>query len=164
MKFFASVDYLIDKLSQFILVLVVFLMLLLKVYSIAVRPMGISHIWLDPLLRHLVFLAVFLGGALATGKGNHIAIDIIGKVLEEKKLLVLAGILKGVVFLTCTLVTLWLAVVAVGVAQVEFQYGRKVFLGIHSGYLLSIIPLGFFIICYRFFYQFLKTLFENRKK
>ena len=58
-------------------------MLFFSVLTILLRWFGQSLEFVEPFVRHLVFLSTFLGGVLATGRGTHIGIDIIGKLLES---------------------------------------------------------------------------------
>ncbi len=136
-------------------------MLLISVMSIILRWFSLSLHWTEPLVRHLVFLSTFLGGALATGRGTHIGIDIIGKYFEAKKLDHLAIWSNRLITLSsfCTLV--WLTKSSLDFMTIELKYGKPVFWGISSGYLVGIIPFGFTIIGYRFFFLFLSSFFTE---
>ena len=59
-------------------------MMILSITGIVLRWFNIAFLWIDPLVRHLVFICTFLGGAIATGRGTHIGIDIIGRLLESR--------------------------------------------------------------------------------
>ena len=83
---FLKFDQAIDDGSSFLLVVSVVLMLFLSVLNIFLRWGNTTIHWVEPFVRHLVFLSAFLGGVLATGRKNHIGIDIIGRWLEIKKL------------------------------------------------------------------------------
>ena len=73
-----KLDEWIDNFSSWLLVISVVLMLFLSVLNIFLRWGNTTIFWIEPLVRHLVFLSAFLGGILATGRKNHIGIDIIG--------------------------------------------------------------------------------------
>jgi TRAP-type C4-dicarboxylate transport system permease small subunit len=157
MKFFRAIDQGIEKVAIFLLVSGVGVMLTLAVLTIVLRWFNASFLWLDPLVRHLVFTTTFLGGVVATGRGSHIGIDILSKALEaqEKHLALLR--LKRLISLVSCLTLAWLTLASWNFMQVEFEYGRAAFLGIHSGFLVGIIPVGVSLIAYRFFYVFLST-------
>ena len=71
-----STDKFIEKISISLLVVCVLSMLLLSVLNIFLRWFNTTLFWVEPLVRHLVFLSAFLGGVLATGNRSHIGIDI----------------------------------------------------------------------------------------
>ncbi len=150
-----GIDELIEKLSSWGLVFCVFGMLSISVLSIVLRWFSTSIHWSEPFVRHMVFMSTFLGGVLATGRGTHIGIDIIGKWLESKGKSDVSIWIQRVIALAsfCTLV--WLIVASKNFMVVELKYGKPVFWGIPSGYLVGIIPFGFGLIAYRFFWLFL---------
>ena len=140
-------------------------MLLFSLLTIILRCVNINYPWFESFVRHLVFFATFLGGVLATGRGNHIGIDILGKYLEsshrENQLKLVRRIINLISF--CTLI--WLISASIDFFKVELKYGKIEFLGIHSGYLVGIIPFGFSLIAYRFFYKFISSFgFKNPRE
>lgn len=145
----SKVDLGIDKSCRVALAVAVALMLSLTIMNIVLRWMGQSLLWVEPLVRHLVFVSAFLGGALATGSRSHIGIDILPRVLEAKGLTVARDKLIKFIAFFSFLVTLGLTWAGILFAQQEFQYGKPAFLEIHSGVLVSIIPVGFAIIALR---------------
>ncbi len=160
MKIFSTLDFLIEKSISAILVVFIVSILFLSCSSIVLRWFQYSQLWIDPLVRHLVFFSTFLGGVLATGKGTHIGIDLIGTYLEHHKLSVAAQIIKIIVCTVSVATLVWLVVASINFSQIELQYGKAVFWGIESGYLVSFIPIGFGLIGYRFFYILLVTVQE----
>ncbi len=158
LKPFRAIDSFIEEFSKLALLVTISTMLLVSVLSIILRWLNTGLTWADPLCRHLVFIATFLGGALATGRSTHIAIDIVGKILETKKMEKSRRYLEaGTSLLSCgTLV--WLAVASWNFMKIELEFGKIEFLGLHSGYLVGIIPVGVGLIAFRFFYNFLKRI------
>lgn len=156
-KFLKIIDQSIEKLTVVLLVTGVALMLSFSLMTIVLRWFESSFLWLDPLVRHLVFLCTFLGGVMATGRGSHIGIDIVSKTLEvqgrERWLLPIKRLISLVSFVTL----LWLIQASYLFMTIELEYGRASFLGIHSGVLVGIIPVGFALIAYRFFYLFMAS-------
>lgn len=160
-SFFKKIDLGLEKSSQFLLVLSVALMLALAVTTIVLRWFNLSYPWLDPAVRHLVFITTFLGGVVATGRGTHIGIDILSKYFETKKNWQALLWMKRFISLVSCVTLIWLISASRDFAVIEFEYGKEAFLGIHSGYLVSIIPVGFALIAYRFGTLFLLSLFES---
>ena len=156
-KLFKIIDQSIEKLTVVLLVAGVAMMLIFALMTIVLRWFESSFLWLDPLVRHLVFLCTFLGGVMATGRGSHIGIDIVSKTLEvqgkENWLIPMKRIISLVSFLTL----LWLIQASYLFMTIELEYGRASFLGLHSGVLVGIIPAGFALIAYRFFYLFIAS-------
>lgn len=164
MKVIFALDKFIEKITSVTIIAAVFSMLLLSVLNIVMRWFGSSFLWIDPLVRHLVFASAFLGGVLATGKGTHIGIEILPKILEtkegqEKKLMAI----KAFIALVSSAVLIWLVKASYDFVLTELQYGKEAFLGIHSGFLVMIIPIGFGIIAIRFILQFFKIIAHPTK-
>ena len=163
MRILEQLDFIIEKITSTLLVLFVVMILFFSCGSIVLRWTHSSQLWIDPLVRHLVFFCSFLGGILATGKGTHIGIDLIGKMLESKKLYTWVGVIKIVVSFVSVFTLIWLAISAIEFAEIELRYGKDVFWGIKSGILVSVIPVGFSLLAYRSLYIGIKAI-ENLVK
>ena len=162
MKLLALLDKAIDCSSRHLLVLSVFSLLFFSLAGIVLRWWNMPLPWIDPLTRHLVFLSAFLGGCVAVGSGRHITIDILERHLES------AGKHRQIKILGCflplatSLILLWPAFSSLAFIRMELTYGKEVFWGIHSGFLAALIPLGFSLMAYRFFFLSLHSFFANR--
>lgn len=150
-KIFASIDRFIEKTSSILLMISVVSMLFFSVLNIFLRWGNLTLYWVEPFVRHLVFLSAFLGGVIATGRKNHIGIDIVGRWLESKEDKRLFNFTQRLILIVCIGTTYWLTLSATSFMKTEFEFGREVFWGIHSGFLVGIIPFGFTLIGYRFF-------------
>ena len=154
-------DYALEKIAFYILGTCLFGMLFFTLFNIVARWFGTSFLWIDPLVRHMVFLSAFMGAVMATGKGNHIKLDIVSRALESfnkqkaKKVVDTLGALAAVV--ACY----FLFLAGKDFALVELEFGREAFLGIHSGWLVSIIPFGFAFIGLRFITVTLKNFLKD---
>lgn len=157
-------DSALDKISFYAIVISVALMLSLTVLSILLRWFNMSLLWIDPLVRHLVFLSAFLGGVLATGKDNHIRIDLISKVLENYKKENLVLWINRFNYTIAMVATYLLAKAGIDFAKVELEFGKEAFLGLHSGILTSIIPVGMGLIFLRFLLRLLLTFTKESNK
>ena len=158
-KVILGLDQAIEFLTKFLLFIVVMGMLFLSVTSIFLRWFDTSYAWMEPLIRHLVFISAFLGGVLATGRGTHIGIDILSKYFETIKDYRKLRVLKIISSLAACITLTWLAYASWGFVQLELEFGRNVFWGIHSGVLVGIIPVGMGLITYRFFAKLFTYLF-----
>ena len=148
-----SVDNFLESITKKALVVCVVTMLFFSVLNIFLRWFNQTLFWVEPLVRHLVFLSAFLGGALATGSRSHIGIDILHRWLEGKSD---SRIAKGIFYLTSFIsigTCAWLVYAGIEFMKVELEFGRTVFWGIHSGVLVGIIPFGFLLICLRFIFN-----------
>ena len=132
-------------------------MLFFSVLTIFLRWFGQSLEFVEPFVRHLVLLSAFLGGVLATGRGTHIGIDVLGKILESIHQHFLCSQLKRLISLASFAVVCWLVVASIHFVKMEMEFGRETFFGLSTGMLVLIIPFGFTLIAYRFFYLFIAS-------
>jgi TRAP-type C4-dicarboxylate transport system permease small subunit len=153
MKLFVVFDDLLERVSRYGLVASLFMILGLSVFAIVLRWLGSSLMWIEPLVRHLVFLSAFLGGSLATSKNVHIKVDILTKLLERSHSKIIHWIHKNLVTLFCLIVCVVLTKSGWDFYLVEKEFGAPGFLQIHSAYLVGIIPVGMGLIALRFFNQ-----------
>jgi TRAP-type C4-dicarboxylate transport system permease small subunit len=119
------------------------------------RWFHINFSWIDPFVRHLVFLGTFLGGVIATGKGNHIGIDLISKFLEVKGYHRAQKHIARVINIFSFTVLVWLVKASVDFTKVEIQYSKPEFWGIPSSFLVAMIPIGVALIATRYLALFL---------
>ena len=129
MRALIYVDRCIGTACKLALVCCIFLIISLALLGIILRWWGTGWPWIDPLVQHLVFLSAFLGGAVATEKGSHIAIDIGARSLEAKQKWGLYRLHKRFILLICFLGLIWLIVVSCQLTSLEWKYGRANFLG-----------------------------------
>lgn len=153
MKFFTAFDNILEKISRIGLVACLFIILGLAVFAIVLRWLGSSMMWIEPVLRHLVFLSAFLGGSLATSKNVHIKVDLLTKIVELSKSKIIHWIHRNFISLFCFVVCLTLVKSGWDFFLVEKEFGAPGFLFIHSAYLVFIIPFGMGLITLRFFNQ-----------
>ena len=157
MKIFKTLDNIIEKICGYSLVISILAILIFSSLTIVLRWFQINLMWIDPLVRHLVFLSTFLGGVIATGRGTHIGIDLVSKIVEVKGWKKTQVNINRIIFLSSALSMIWLFKSGLDFARVEFEFAKIEFFGISSGYLVSIIPVGMALIAYRFFAMFIET-------
>ncbi len=140
-----------DSIIKKTIVLVVFVMLGLSVLGIVLRWFQLPLNWIEPLVRHLVFLSAFLGATLASASARHISIEILAKYFEAGgNTRVLKNLNKAISVITC-LALVFLMQSGFDFFQVEKEYGSDIFFGLHSSTMVFIIPLGFALILVRSF-------------
>jgi TRAP-type C4-dicarboxylate transport system permease small subunit len=156
-----KIDQLIERISYYGLIFAIALMLSLSIMTIVFRWFGITFMWIDPLVRHFVFFSAFLGGALAISKNSHIKIDIAGKLIEHLKNKTLDKALQILLATIGVGAVSWMAHASYKFALVELEFGKEAFLGISSGQLVLLIPIGFVLMAYRYFFIMFSTLFAR---
>lgn len=153
MKIFSIFDEILDRFSRYGIVVCLFSILGLAVFAIVLRWIGSSMMWIEPLVRHLVFLSAFLGGSLATSKNVHIRVDLLTKLIELTHSKMLLWFHKNLISIFCLIVCVVLAKSGWDFYLVEKEFGAPSFLSIHSATLVGIIPFGMGLIALRFFNQ-----------
>jgi TRAP-type C4-dicarboxylate transport system permease small subunit len=151
-------DDALEKVSRYGLIISLFVILVFAVLAIILRWIGHSVMWVEPMVRHVVFLSAFFGGSLATSANVHIRVDLLTKAIEASKSKKLLWLQHNLLALFCFLVTLVLTFSAYDFFKVEQEFGAPAFLNIHSSYLVGIIPFGMGLICLRFLNQLILGL------
>lgn len=156
-----KLDWAVEKFSSYILVASILAILFCSSLSIILRWFQINLSWIDPFVRHLVLLGTFLGGVIATGRGNHIGIDLISKILEVKGYDKTRIVVNRIILFSSGLVIIWLIKAGMEFAKVEMEFSKIEFWGIKSGYLVAMIPIGLGLIAIRFFTLFILSFEKN---
>jgi TRAP-type C4-dicarboxylate transport system permease small subunit len=147
-----KIDWAVDKLSSHLLVVSVLVILVFSTLSIVLRWFHINLQWIEPMVRHLVFVCAFLGGVLATGKGTHIGIDLVGKFVEAQNWHNLKTWIARLIMFSSFGVLLWLIKAGIDFTIIEREFTKDAGLGVlQSGDLVAIIPIGLSLIALRFF-------------
>jgi TRAP-type C4-dicarboxylate transport system permease small subunit len=163
MKFFVVLDETLDKVSRYSLVACLLIILTLAVLAIVLRWLGSSVMWIEPLVRHLVFLSAFLGGSVATSKRVHIKVDLLTKLVEKSHSKILKWFHSNLISLFCFIVCFFLTKAGWDFFLVEKEFGAPAFLNIHSSYLVAIIPFGMGLIGLRFLNQLMVGILQGRE-
>ena len=160
---FKKIDTGFEKLVAWLLVVIVLAMLFLSSANIVARWFQHNITWVDPFVRHLVFFSAFLGGVIATGRGTHIGIDIIGKFVESKGWHQLREVINRVVMIASSIVLFWLIKASIDFTKVEMEFSKTEFWGIQSGYLVMLIPIGLSLIALRFILVLILSFDPDKK-
>lgn len=146
-----KIDDAIGSFCKWFLYIALGVMLFLTLLNICLRWFEISLLWIDPIVRHMVLFSTFLGGTLAIGDRIHIKIDILGRILKEKKLFGLEKVFDKIIIFITFISTMILLYASWNLFLVEKEFGTSSTLGLHSSVFLFIIPLGVSIMCVRLF-------------
>lgn len=129
------------------LTVILFGMIFLAVLQIVLRNFfRTGLIWIDPLLRYLVLWVGLFGAYAATRRLRHITIDVLGRVLPAAVQPAVRVLTSGVAFIACALLTN----AAWAYLRNEVIFGSRVFLGIPSWIMVSILVFGFGGMGWRF--------------
>ncbi|MFW7381366.1 MAG: TRAP transporter small permease [Oligoflexus sp.] len=158
-----NIDRFIGTFCMYGLMISLFLMISLTVLNVILRQFNTNILWVDPLVRQLVFLSGFLGGAIATAAKQHIAIDVLGRVMEQFKLERFKIWVDRSIYVFCIIALIWMSYAGYLLVDLEQKFGKVEFLGVHSSVLAGIIPFGMIIIAYRFFYLLILSFFPHEK-
>lgn len=135
------------KAEEWLLAAMLATMIILACTQIFLRALFSGGLlWIDPVLRYLVLWSGFIGAAMATSRGKHIALDLISYLVPEPAKSYLAIITNIFSMVVCGFLT-WAATLFL---MDEFQYGGSGPLEIPSWAWNVIFPLAFFLITLRF--------------
>ncbi len=102
--------------------------------------------WSEPFARLLVLWLTFLGASLATRENKHIRIDLFGLFLSKKWIPIRELILS----VTCLFISGIMVKVSMDFVRLEITYGGVMFLNFPTWIGEIIMPVGFFLIGFRF--------------
>lgn len=142
-----GLSYLLQRLEEGLLVLLMSVTVLLSFAQIALRNLfSISLLWADPLLRLLLLWTGFLGALIATRQRKHIRIDALLRFAPARWRLLLEG--TGALFsaLVCAALT-W---VAIQFLLDEREAGTTGVWELPTWELQLIFPLTFGVMALRF--------------
>ena len=122
------------------------LVLLAFAQILARNLFGVSFIWADPVIRHLVLWASFAGAVVAGREGRHLRIDAFLRLLPHRPRLCVETLGHLISCAFCGLLT-W---VAVRFVLDERAYGMVEDVGLPSWQLQLIFPLTFAALTLQF--------------
>ena len=130
----------LHRLEEGVLVLLVGSLLVLAFAQILLRNfLGITWLWGDPLVRHLVLWSSFLGALIATRLDRHIRIDAVLRLLPRRPRLVAAALGDAIAAAVCLILTPLAARFVID----EHDYGGDAFLGLPRWTLQLVFPIVF---------------------
>ena len=143
------------------MVIVLLLMVIFAFLQVVLRNMFDEGIlWGDILLRHLVLWVGFLGASLATREKKHINIDLFNRFLPRRG--------KEISLLITNLFSVFICILLTDASWTfvrdEKMMGTTLFADVPAWYFQIIIPIGFFLMAFRFFVHFLENIIGAVKK
>jgi TRAP-type C4-dicarboxylate transport system permease small subunit len=155
LKFLFLIDAWIAKITGWLLVTLLSLMIVMAFGQVALRNLFHSSFeWGDIFLRHLVLWVGFLGAVIATGQGRHLKIEIVRKLIGER----IRKIAFIVTNIFAAIVCWYLLKAATVFVQGEIEANSILFLNFPTWYFIVIIPVGYGIISFRFFVSVVQAI------
>jgi C4-dicarboxylate transporter DctQ subunit len=164
MKWLETINRSIEKVETILLVIILSTMVLLAFLQVVLRNLFDQGIlWADIFLRHLVLWVGFIGASLATREEKHINIDLFTRFLSAKGKNIIQVGTNLFAFIICIL----MAEAGWTFVQDEKAMGTLLFNNVSAWYFQLIIPVGFFLMAFRFFINSLhnvRKIIKGKKK
>jgi TRAP-type C4-dicarboxylate transport system permease small subunit len=147
MTLLRSLDRFLVKAETALLVILLSAMILLSFSQVVLRnAFNTGILWADPLVRHLLIWAGFLGAAIATHEERHISIDALTKFFSPK----LKALTQILTSLFAVIVCYYLADAALVFLRDEKGAGSEFVLSIPLWIAILIIPAGYALMALHF--------------
>jgi C4-dicarboxylate transporter, DctQ subunit len=157
LKILFWIDALIARITGWILVFLLSVMILMAFGQVALRNLFHTSLeWGDIFLRHLVLWVGFMGAVIATGQGRHLKIEFVRKVIGEK----LRKIFFIITNIFAAIVCWYLLKAAASFVQYEMEAQSILILNQPTWYFVIIIPIGYGIIAFRFLVSVVQALVD----
>ena len=142
------IDRFLCRIEFGLLVLFLGSMVLLAFTQVVLRNFfGTSFVWADPIVRHLVLWAGFMGAALATSEERHISVDAFTKFFSPRT----KHIAQVFTSLFAVVVSYYLGAASWTFLIAEKASGSEIVLSIPTWVALLIIPVGYNLLLVHFF-------------
>jgi len=156
-KLLMGLDNLLAKIEGFCVVSILITMLGFASLQVILRNFFDTGIeWGDVFARHLVLWVGFFGATLSTKVGQHIRIDALTKAFPPRFTPLAEMIVSAFSFTVALLLTM----AAYRFLDGERMANENLFLNVKTWYLISIMPVGFGLITFRYFVQLMEQLFK----
>jgi len=147
MRILRAIDAALVRVETVLLVAFLGVMVVLSFAQVVLRNVfGTGLLWADPLVRHLVLWAGFMGAAMATSTDRHISIEAFNKFLPERG----RSLVHVLTSLFAAAACWFLADAAWTFIQDEYAAGGAIALSIPSWVALLILPAGYLLIMIHF--------------
>lgn len=154
------IDRWLDRISGWILITLLGIMIVMAFSQVVLRDLFHTSIeWGDIFLRHLVLWVGFLGAIIATGQRRHLRIEFISK-MSPPKLRKIFFILTN---LFAAVITYFLMQAAYTFVLLEMESEGVLILDIPRWYFITIIPIGYALISFRFAVHAIQWTVESIK-
>ena len=142
------IDQKVARLEGLLLVAIIATMVSLSALQLILRRgFDFGFEWADLLVRQMVLWVGFVGGAHATYKGRHIAIDAVAKLLTDERV----ATIRCFTAFIASLVSLILLYAGVQFVMSEYRDNTTLFSDVPAWPAQIIIPVSFFLMAFHFF-------------
>lgn len=160
-KVISSIDKSLLKIENFLIILLLTVMVLFAFYQVVLRNVFSTGIlWADIFLRHLVLWVGFIGASLATRESKHINIDILTRFISKSK----QPYFRIFIDLISVTVCFVLAKAGYKFLSYEIEAGTTLFNNVPAWIFQLIIPVGFFLIGFRFLLNLIEKIIRISSK
>ncbi|MCX6138360.1 MAG: TRAP transporter small permease [Ignavibacteriales bacterium] len=157
MRFLRAIDRGLAAIAGWFLVTALSAMVIMSFGQLVLRNIfGTSIEWGDVFLRHLVLWLGFLGAMLATGEDRHIKVDFFTKFIPEKAQKILSVFTSLFAAFVCYL----LLSAGWSFLKSEMEYPTMLVNRIPTWYFMTIIPVGYGLMAFRFIVLALERVAE----
>lgn len=147
MKPLLFVDKWLEKISGWLLVLLLGIMIVMAFGQVVLRNFFDSSIeWGDVFLRHLVLWVGYFGAVIATGERRHLKIEFLAKLVPPK----VRKIFFIITNFFASVICYFLMQASISFVQLEIESNSVLILDLPSWYFIIVIPVGYAIISFRF--------------
>jgi TRAP-type C4-dicarboxylate transport system permease small subunit len=155
MTMLRTLDRVLVKAEVILLVLFLSVMIFLAFSQVVLRNFfGTGILWADPLVRHLLIWAGFLGAAIATHEEKHISIDALSKFFSPRW----KAVSQIVTSLFAVIVCYYLADAALTFLFDERDSGSDFVLGFKTWHAILILPAGYWLMGVHFIVKIIENL------
>jgi len=157
MKPILFVDRWLEKISGWMLVSLLGIMIVMAFGQVILRNFFDSSIeWGDIFLRHLVLWVGYFGAVIATGEGRHLRIEFVSKLVPPK----IRKIFFIITSIFASVICYFLMRAAISFVEFEMESETILMLNLQSWYFVTIIPVGYAMLSFRFIVRALNWLVE----
>jgi TRAP-type C4-dicarboxylate transport system permease small subunit len=163
MNIIKKFDDFLEKIENSILVVLLIILLVLSFSQVILRNFFSSGIsWADVFLKHLVLYIGLLGASIATKHDKNVNMDILGRIVSEKKKNIFAILTNLFSFIIISLMVY--ASYLFIKSEYEFNSDTVLFFGLKSWIVQIIIPVTLSVISFRLFLKAIdKTILLFKK-
>lgn len=159
-----KIDQGLAKISLGLLIVALVSMVLLTMLNCILRFKGLTSSWIISFQGHLVLLSVFLGGILAIGEREHFGVQSLLDFFKAQGFQKIYKALMIAMLLASLFGSLFLFSASYDFFKMESEFGKNSLWGIHSRFLVMMIPIGFALISFRFWVLILHRMFSEERK
>mgnify|MGYP001591433699 CR=1 FL=1 len=153
-----TIDTWIEKFIGWLLIFFLGVMIVMAFGQVVLRNFFNSSIeWGDVFLRHLVLWVGFFGATIATGEGRHLKIEFLAKMVNART----RKIFFIITNIFASIVCYFLFRASLVFITMERESASILILNFPTWYFITILPVGYAMISFRFVVAALHALVET---